>query len=192
VILQRISANSLELRGRPIISLVVAVDDNGLIGRENGLPWRLPDDMRWFREVTMGKPVVMGRKTYETIPARFRPLPGRHNIIITRDREYEAEGVTVVHSIEEALAAAGGVEEIIIGGGAELYAAFLATADRLYLTLVEGNFTGDAYFPPFNANEWQEVYVQTHEPDEQHAHRFHWLILERDQPEKAFQGSSLS
>lgn len=101
---------------RPIISFVVAMDERGLIGRNNGLPWRLPDDMRWFREVTMGKPVVMGRKTYESIPARFRPLVGRHNIIITRNRDYRAEGATVVHSMEEALAAAGDVEEVMIGG----------------------------------------------------------------------------
>jgi dihydrofolate reductase len=173
---------------RPIISFVVAMDEHGLIGREDRLPWRLPDDMRWFREVTMGKPVIMGRKTYETIPARFRPLVGRHNIVVTRNREYQAEGATVVHSIEEALAAAGDVgdvEEIIIGGGAELYAASLATADRLYMTLVEGSFTGDAYFPPFEVNDWQEVYAQSHEPDEQHSHRFRWLILERNHPEKA-------
>ncbi len=127
----------------------------------------------------MGKPVVMGRKTYESIPARFRPLPGRHNIIITRNRDYQAEGATVVHSMEEALAAAGDVEEVMIGGGAEVFRAFLDTADRLYLTLIEGSFSGDAYFPEFDRGEWQETFAQTHEPDEQHTHRFRWLILER-------------
>jgi dihydrofolate reductase len=170
----------------PIISLVVAMDEKGVIGRDGGLPWRLPDDMRWFREVTMGKPVIMGRKTYETIPARFRPLAERHNIVVTRNREYEVEGVTVVHSVEEALAAAGDVAEIIIGGGAEIYDAFLVTADRLYITQVEGEFTGDAYFPQFNRNEWKETYAQTHEPDEQHAHRFRWLILERKRSGRPF------
>lgn len=163
---------------RPIISFVVAMDGKRLIGRDNGLPWRLPDDMRWFREVTMGKPVIMGRKTYETIPVRFRPLPGRHNIVVTRNPAYQAEGVTVVHSIEEVLAAVGDVDEIIIGGGVELYAAFLPTADRLYLTLVEGTFTGDAYFPEFDISDWVETFSQTHEPDEQHSHRFRWSILD--------------
>lgn len=164
---------------RPIISFVVAMDERGLIGRNNGLPWRLPDDMRWFREVTMGKPVVMGRKTYESIPARFRPLVGRHNIIITRNRDYRAEGATVVHSMEEALAAAGDVEEVMIGGGAEVFRAFLGMADRLYLTQIEGVYDGDAYFPQFDTDEWVEVFSQTHLSDERHEHPFRWIILER-------------
>lgn len=164
---------------RPIISFVVAMDEQGLIGRNDGLPWRLPDDMRWFREVTMGKPVVMGRKTYESIPAKFRPLPGRHNIIITRNRDFRAEGATVVHSVEEALAAAGDVEEVMIGGGAEVFRAFLDTADRLYLTRIEAVYDGDTYFPHFDADEWVEVFSQTHPHDERHEHPFRWIILER-------------
>jgi dihydrofolate reductase len=155
------------------------MDENGLIGRDNGLPWHLPDDMRWFREVTMGKPVIMGRKTYETIPARFRPLRGRHTIVVTRNPEYEAGEATVVYSIEEAVAAAGNVDEIMIGGGAEVYKAFLAAADRLYLTVVEGDFVGDSYFPPIDRREWREIHARIHEPDEQHKYRFRWAVLER-------------
>lgn len=161
------------------ISFVVAMDRNRVIGRENGLPWRLPDDMAWFRQVTVGKPVIMGRKTYETIPARFRPLPDRHNIIVTRNQEYEAAGCTVVHSIDEALAIAAGAEEVIIAGGAQLYEALLPQANRLYLTLVDGEFEGDAYFPAFDWDEWQEVWRKAHEPDERHIYGFTWLVLER-------------
>ena len=102
------------------IAMVVAMDQNRLIGADNGLPWRLPDDMQWFVQQTMGKPIIMGRKTYESIPAKFRPLKGRHNIVLTRDHSYEAPGATVVHTVEEALATAGDVEEIIIGGGANV------------------------------------------------------------------------
>ncbi|MEZ4641527.1 MAG: dihydrofolate reductase [Chloroflexota bacterium] len=122
------------------IAFVVAMDQQGVIGVNGRIPWHLPDDMKWFREVTMGKPVIMGRKTYESIPARFRPLPGRHNIVITRQPDYDAPGATVVHTIQEALAAAGDVQEIVIGGGGVLYEALLPQANRLYLTLVDGTF----------------------------------------------------
>ncbi|MCL4263847.1 MAG: dihydrofolate reductase [Anaerolineae bacterium] len=162
-----------------IISLIVAMDYNRLIGANNGLPWRLPDDMRWFVERTMGKPVIMGRKTYNSIPAKFRPLHGRHNIIITRNPDYEAVGCTVVHSLAAALAAAGDVPEVIIGGGAQIYAKALPLAHRLYLTLIDGEFTGDAYFPPLDPAEWRETFRQEHEPDARHGHRFTWLIWAR-------------
>ena len=131
----------------PALAIVVAMDQNRLIGADNGLPWRLPDDMQWFVQQTMGKPVIMGRKTYESIPAKFRPLKGRHNIVLTRDCSYAAPGATVVHSVKEALAAAGDADEIIIGGGANLYAQLLPQTTRLYLTLVEAELAGDAYFP---------------------------------------------
>lgn len=162
-----------------IISLIVAIDNNRLIGANNGLPWRLPDDMRWFKEQTMGKPVIMGRKTYDSIPAKFKPLHGRHNIIITRNAQYRAEGCTVVQSLSEALAAAGDAPEVMIGGGAQIYAAALPLARRLYLTLVEGSFTGDVYFPPFDPAAWREIYRQEHEVDDRHAYRFTWLIWSR-------------
>jgi dihydrofolate reductase len=167
---------------KPPIAFVVAMSQNRVIGIDNGLPWRLPADMKWFVTVTMGKPVIMGRKTYDSIPARFRPLRGRHNIVVTRNRDHVAPGATVVYSIEEALevAAAEQPAEIIIGGGAALYEALLPQASRLYLTLIDAEVEGDAFFPPLDWSEWQETYCQPHEADEQHAYPFTWLILDRD------------
>lgn len=162
-----------------LISFVVAMDKNRLIGVNGRLPWRLPDDMKWFREQTMGKPVIMGRKTFASIPDRFRPLPGRHNIVLTRRRDYDAEGVTVVHSIEAALAAAGSATEAVVIGGAELYAQLLPQADRLYLTLIDAEFEGDAYFPELDPAQWGETYRQAHPADERHEYAFTWLIWER-------------
>jgi dihydrofolate reductase len=161
------------------LSIVVAMDKNRLIGADNGLPWRLPDDMGWFVEKTMGKPVIMGRKTYESIPLKFRPLKGRHNIVLTRNHCYEASGATAVSSIAAALEAAGDVPEIIIGGGANLYAQLLPQANRLYLTLIDGEFSGDAFFPKIDWTAWQETFRQHHPADERHAHPFTWLILDR-------------
>ena len=161
------------------LAMVVAMDKKGLIGADNGLPWRLPDDMQWFVRQTMGKPIIMGRKTYESIPAKFRPLKGRHNIVLTRDRSYEAPGATVVHTVEEALAAAGDVEEIIIGGGANLYAQLLPQTNRIYLTLIEAELDGDAYFPEIEWSTWRETFRQQHPADERHNFAFTWLILER-------------
>ena len=163
-----------------VISLVVAMDRNRAIGVNGRLPWRLPDDMKWFKEVTMGKPVIMGRKTYDSIPNRFKPLPGRHNIVVTRNRNYRAEGATVVHSVDEALTAAADADEIMIGGGAQLYEALLPQASRLYLTLVDSAFEGDTYFPELDMSRWRERYRQDHKSDERHRHRFTWLILERE------------
>lgn len=162
------------------LAMVVAMDKNCLIGVGNGLPWRLPDDMVWFVQQTMGKPVIMGCKTYESIPAKFRPLKGRHNIVLTRDRSYDAPGATIVHSVEDALAAAGDVEEIIIGGGANLYAQLLPQTTRLYLTLVDAELEGDAYFPEIEWSAWRETFRQDHPADERHTFAFTWLILERD------------
>lgn len=163
----------------PILSQIVALDENRLIGAQNGLPWRLPDDMHWFVQQTMGKPVVMGRKTYDSIPAQFKPLHGRHNIIVTRNPAYAALGCTVVHSLAEALAAAGTVPEIVIGGGSQLYSQSLPRTQRLYLTQVHGVFVGDTYFPPYNPVQWQETFRQEHPADGRHAYAFTWLILER-------------
>lgn len=164
----------------PRIAYVVAMDMNRLIGRNNDLPWRLPDDMRWFRRQTLGKPCIMGRKTYDSLPERFRPLPGRLNIVITRNPLYEAPGAVVVRSIEAALTAAGEVEEVIIVGGAALFGALLPVVDRLYLTEVHGVAEGDVYFPEFNRQEWREVYREEHPADDQHDFPFTWLILDRE------------
>lgn len=161
------------------ISLIVAMDENRLIGRGQDLPWRLPDDMAWFRRQTMDRPVVMGRKTYETIPPRFKPLPGRTNIVVSRNPDYAAPGAVVVNSPAEALTAAAEVNEIMVAGGAELYRAFLPMTDRIYLTLVHGSFEGDRYFPEIDISLWQEVYRLEHAADAAHACSFTWLILDR-------------
>ena len=161
------------------LSIIVAMDKNRLIGVNGRLPWRLPDDMKWFREQTMGKPVVMGRKTFESIPDRFRPLPGRHNIVLTRRGDYEVEGVTAVHTLEAVLAAAGAVDEIVVIGGAELYRQLLPQADRLYLTLIDAELTGDAYFPEIDPAAWREIFRQEHPADNRHDYPFTWLIWER-------------
>lgn len=162
------------------ISLIAAVDQNGVIGKDGVVPWHLPDDLRFFRRVTMGKPVIMGRRTYDSIG---KPLSGRHNIILTRNPGYVAPGCTVARSIPAALAAAGAAPEIMIAGGAELYAALLPTADRLYLTLVETRVEdGDTFFPAFDPDAWQEVSREHHSADDRHACAFEWVILERARP----------
>ncbi len=163
----------------PIISFVVAMDRNCLIGTGGSLPWRLPDDMKHFRQVTMDKYVLMGRVTYESIPIRFRPLSGRTNIILTRQVGYNAPGCLVVHSLAEAIAAAAGQPELMVIGGAQLYEQLLPQANRLYLTLVDGEFVGDVFFPTFDKAQWREVSRQKHGRDDRHPFPFTFLLLER-------------
>ena len=158
-----------------IISLVVAMDKNGLIGRNKQLPWRLPADLRYFKEITMGKPILMGRITYESIG---RPLPGRKNIVLTRNADYTASGCIVAHSIEEALAAAG-EEEVMIIGGANLYRQFLTRAKRIYLTEIDTKFDGDTYFPEIDKTCWREIKRQWFEPDSKNPYRYAFVILEK-------------
>ncbi|MDX1412818.1 MAG: dihydrofolate reductase [Candidatus Promineifilaceae bacterium] len=162
-----------------IFSIIVAMDKNGLIGANNRVPWRLPDDMKYFRQKTMGKPVIMGRKTYESIPDRFRPLKGRKNIILTHQANYRAPGCIVTHSVLEAIKAAAGAEEVMIIGGAEIYRQFLPRADRIYLTKIDGEFEGDVSFPQENWSKWVEVEKDEHPVDDRHDHPFSFLTLER-------------
>lgn len=146
---------------QPRISFIVAVARNGVIGRDGDLPWRLSSDLKLFRRLTMGKPVVMGRRTWATL--KRKPLDGRDNIVVTRDRDFSAPGAIVVHSTEEALAIArtkaqaAGADEIMIIGGAEIYRALLPRADRLYLTEVAAEPGGDAHFAPVDFAAWREV-----------------------------------
>ncbi|MFU8838369.1 MAG: type 3 dihydrofolate reductase [Thiohalomonadaceae bacterium] len=162
----------------PRIALIAAMADDRAIGIENRLPWKLPADMQWFRRHTLGKPVIMGRKTYESFGGRS--LPDRLNIVITRDPGYQAEGAVVVHDIEAALAAAGEVEELMIIGGESFYRQMLPRADRFYLTLVHGRFEADAWFPSFEMAEWRELSREEHPADEKNPHACSFLILERD------------
>lgn len=161
------------------ISYIVAMDENRLIGRDHTLPWRLPDDMTWFREKTLGKPCIMGRKTYDSLPDRFRPLPGRKNIVVTHNPDYDAPGASVVHSLAEALEAAGDVPEIMIVGGGEIFAELMPFVDRIYLTQVRAKVDGDVYFPDYEPGEWTETDCREHPSDERHDYAFCWQIIDR-------------
>ncbi len=164
---------------KPLLSFVVAMDRSFLIGVGGELPWHLPEDMKHFRKVTMGKPVLMGRKTYESIPKRFRPLAGRTNIVLTRQQDFQAPGCLVVHSLDEALSVASGQPELMVIGGAQLYEQLLPLAQRLYLTSVDAKFKGDVFFPKLNMNEWQEISRQEYSPNEKHAVPFTIFVLDR-------------
>lgn len=157
--------------------MIAAMTEDRVIGIKNTLPWKLPNDMKWFRQHTMGKPIIMGRKTFESFGAK--PLPGRTNIIITHDTKYQAKDSIVVHSIDEALQAAGAAEEVMIIGGASFYEQMLERADRLYLTFVHAELKGDAWFPEINNRDWNKVEKIHHKKDEsnQYAHTF--IILDR-------------
>jgi dihydrofolate reductase len=158
------------------IALIAALARNGVIGRDNQLPWRLSADLQRFRQLTMGKPVVMGRKTWNSLG---RPLPGRRNIVVTRDTAFRAEGCEVTHSIEAALDAAAGSDEVMIIGGAELYAQTLPRADRLYLTEVGADVVGDVHFPLIDAADWIEVERRSCRADEKNEYDFDFVVLDR-------------
>lgn len=164
---------------KPVIALIAAMADNRVIGINNRLPWKLPADMKWFRQHTLGKPIVMGRKTFESFGGK--PLPDRKNIIVTHDPHYQATGATVVHSIDAAIAAAGDVEEIMIIGGASFYAQMLPRAQRLYLTYVHIQVNGDAWFPELDAMQWQIVQQTEHPADEKNAQAMRFVIMQRKQ-----------
>lgn len=151
--------------------LIAAASENNVIGVAGGLPWSLPDDLKRFRVLTAGKPVLMGRKTYESLPPKFRPLPGRLNIVVTRQEGYSAPGATVVSSLEDAVAAAevSGAEEAFVIGGGELYRAAADRADRIELTRVHAVLEGDVVFPALGAGTWRLSASEEHPADERHA-----------------------
>jgi dihydrofolate reductase len=161
---------------RPFISLIVAMAQNGVIGRGNALPWHLPEDLKRFKALTMGKPVLMGRKTFESIG---RPLPGRDNIVLTRDADWRADGVTVVRSVEQALRKAGDSAEIVAIGGAEVYRLLMPFARCIYLTHVHADIPGDTYFPGFDPTQWVDAECTTRSADEKHAYALTFVTLER-------------
>ncbi|MGB1807719.1 MAG: dihydrofolate reductase [Porticoccaceae bacterium] len=162
------------------LSLIVAVSRNGVIGIDNQLPWHLPEDLKYFKSVTMGKPLIMGRKTYDSIG---RPLPGRTNIVVTRDPSWQAPGVDVAQSLEVALqlgqsaCEAAGADEIMVIGGEQIYRMTLPAADRLYLTQVDAEVEGDAFFPEVDFSQWQQISEQLPELTDTHPYRF--LQLDR-------------
>ena len=151
--------------------------ENRVIGINNSLPWKLPSDMKWFRKHTLGKPIVMGRKTFESFGGRT--LPDRPNIIITRDADYKVDGAIVTHSIDEALQAVGEVEEVMIIGGESFYAQMLPQADRMYLTFVHTDVEGDAWFPEYNETDWKEIERIDVKADEKNAFDHTFVIFER-------------
>jgi dihydrofolate reductase len=158
------------------ITLIVAVADSGVIGRDNALPWHLPEDLKHFKRLTLGKPVLMGRKTFESIG---KPLPGRHNIVVTRDTNYQRTGVTVVHDVDAAVSAAGDVPEIMVIGGAELFRLFLPRAGRVHFTRVHGDIPGDVHWPALDQRDWRVVERERHEADERHAHAYTFELWEK-------------
>ncbi len=159
-----------------IVSIIAAMDRNRLIGNKNQLPWHLPADLAHFKKVTMGKPVIMGRKTYESIG---RPLPGRTNIVLTRDPSFQADGVITTDSLAAAIELAGDADEVMIIGGGSIYELALPIADRLYLTYVENSFDGDAWFPEFDHSQWQLVDEQVHQADERNSSDYRFVTIQR-------------
>ena len=162
------------------MSLIVAVSRNGVIGLNNQLPWRLPDDLQYFKSVTMGKPLVMGRKTYDSIG---RPLPGRTNIVITRDASWSAPGVNVATTLGDALLLArkacldSGVDEVMVIGGEQIYRMTITVADRLYVTEVDAEIAGDAFFPTIDPQQWQRNRVEL--PEVTGSYSYQFLVLDR-------------
>lgn len=164
------------MKRSPIISIISAMARNRVIGKDNGLPWRLPADLQHFKQITMGKPMIMGRKTWESLPGL---LPGRPHIVVTRNPAYNAEGATVVHSLEEGFEAAGDVDEIMIVGGANLYAQALSHAQRMYLTQIDVEVEGDARFPGYDLREWRETAREAHPANEKNPFDYQFITLEK-------------
>jgi dihydrofolate reductase len=158
-----------------IISLIAALAADRVIGMENAMPWHLPADLAWFKRNTLNKPVIMGRKTFESIG---RPLPGRHNIVLSNQPGSEAD-VTWVTSLDEALVAAGPVEEVMVMGGGQVYSQFLPCANRLYLTHIDAEIEGDTHFPDYEPDEWETSFSEFHDADELNSHGYCFEILER-------------
>ena len=159
------------------IELVVAVARNGVIGRDGGLPWHISSDLKRFKAITMGKPLIMGRKTWDSLPKK--PLPGRLNIVITRQKNFRAEGAVVVADPKAALAAAGEADEISVIGGADIFGLFLPLAQRLYLTEVDLEIEGDTYFPRIEPGQWQETAREVHPRGPNDSAGFTLRVLDR-------------
>ncbi len=171
----------------PHLTLIAAMAENRVIGRDNAMPWHLPADLAHFKRLTLGKSIIMGRRTWESLPGL---LPHRSHIVITRDREYRAQGAMLAHSLAEALQIAGGDEAFIIGG-AQLYAQALPLADRLLLTLVHAEITGDTRFPEFGGSEWRQVGCERHAADRRHPYDYSFCEWQRcSRPEPGPSGSN--
>ena len=163
-------------RQQPRLSLVVAMSENHVIGRDGRLPWRLPDDLKRFKELTTGHTIIMGRKTFDSIG---RPLPNRRNIVVTRQEGWSSQGVEVAHSLDEALTAARSDGEVFIIGGEQIYRAALPRADTIHLTRVHATVEGDAQFPPLEERCWECVEQINHPADARHAHAMTFEVHRR-------------
>ncbi len=161
--------------------MIAAIGENNVIGKDNELVWDLPDDMKFFMKTTTGHPVIMGRKNYESIPKKYRPLPNRTNIIVTRQNDYSAPGALVVHDLESALSLAKDHDdsEIFIIGGGQIYDLGLPFANTMYLTEIHASFEGDTFFPSFDRKEWTEISRVHHGKDDRHAYSFDFVIYQR-------------
>lgn len=159
-----------------MISFLFAMGENRVIGKDNDLPWHLPADLAYFKKVTLGHPIIMGRKTYESIG---RPLPGRKNIVVTRNEHFAAEGCTVVHSVEEALSSLPKNEEIFVIGGTNLFEAFYGHADRMYVTFIHESFEGDTYFREIKDTEWRLVSTEENKKDQKNKYDYDFLVYDR-------------
>lgn len=163
-------------------SLIVAVSENGIIGKDNGMPWKISSDLQYFKKVTMDKPVIMGRKTFESIG---KPLPGRVNIVITRDTNFTAEGVITAHSVDMALDVAKSMaevkklKEVMVIGGAQIYELCLPEADRLYLTRIHAEIDGDTSFADLNPKDWIEYSREDHKAGDKDSHDYSFIVLDR-------------
>ncbi len=165
-----------------LVSIIAAMDRNRLIGKENQLPWHLPADLAHFKRVTMGKPIIMGRKTFDSIG---RPLPGRTNIVLTRSADFQAEGVIAAASLQRALEIASGAEEVMVIGGSRVYELALPGADRLYITHIEESYEGDAWFPEFDPTQWRVIASESHAPDLKNPCAYRFVTYERKKTGKS-------
>jgi len=156
--------------------MIVAHANNRVIGKNNAMPWHLPADLAYFKKTTLGKPIIMGRKTYESIG---RPLPGRQNIVISRDGNYQAEGVDVVSSVDAALALVNDVEEVMVIGGGAIYQHCLAAAQRLYITHIDADIDGDTYFPEYDFNVWKKMSSELRPSDDKNQYQLNFTVYEK-------------
>ncbi|MDT8383662.1 MAG: type 3 dihydrofolate reductase [Gammaproteobacteria bacterium] len=165
------------------LSLIWAMADNRVIGIDNRLPWKLPADMQWFRQNTLGKPIIMGRLTFESFGAK--PLPGRRNIIISRNPTYQADGIETYTSLAEAIKATQDDDETMVIGGMSIYQQALPLADRLYMTLVHAPLEGDAWFPEFDLRQWRQTERHDFPADDKNPYAYSFIVLERKAGERA-------
>lgn len=163
------------------IAMIAAVAENGVIGKDNDLAWSLPDDMKYFMNTTKGHYIVLGRKNYDSLPPKFRPLPDRTNVVITRQSDLQLEGAHIVNTLEEAFefCKKNNQEKIFVIGGGQIYKLALPYADTLYITEVHHSFDGDTYFPEFDKSDWEEVSREPHGMDERHLYPFDFVVYKR-------------